>query len=223
MPCICQHVLCPPSHLRAPHRQRAYHRGGREAWPEEEAERNGASVLGAVRLAHNSVTTGHVLTCWDARKGHPTLCRCVSSLSCPMAACPAVCLTFHLPLTPPICPTVLSLEHSPNYRSSLPSLLWSSLARPCSPSSVTSRSVSLPALETACCTCDPENPGGIPTGGPVEGQAETLTLGGTQGSPTVGSWEPAFMTTPGLSPPLPPSGIVRAQSRLSLPELRRGA
>lgn len=97
--------------------------GGKEAWPEEEAGRNGASVLGAVRLAHNSVTTGHVLTCWDAGKGHLTLCRCVSSLSCPMAACPAVCLTFHLPLTPPICPTVLSLEHSPNYRSSLHSLL----------------------------------------------------------------------------------------------------
>lgn len=30
-------------------------------WPEEEAERNGASLLGGVRLAHNCVTTQHLL------------------------------------------------------------------------------------------------------------------------------------------------------------------
>lgn len=59
--CCCQHVLPPPSHLRAPHRRKVHPRGAGKPGLTRKQKGMGP-LLGGVRLAHNYVAAGHVLT-----------------------------------------------------------------------------------------------------------------------------------------------------------------
>lgn len=94
LPWSSHRVLCSLSRASALQPE-GVSQGNREAWLKEaflveEAERNGASPPGGVRLALSCAATAYVRTCWDAEKGHSSRSRCASSAGCPAGACLAI-------------------------------------------------------------------------------------------------------------------------------------